>query len=112
MNALDVIHFKIVAEESELTGDRGEFFAPKFLYWMFGETERILGYEGLSVTIYLSSKRLIPCVELTYERKAPASIKSDDVVEKLRKHYGTVYTDKREFSEKVLKVETQFQLPG
>jgi hypothetical protein len=38
---------------------------------MFGEKEVITGYEGLSVTIFLSSKRLIPYVELTYEKKAP-----------------------------------------
>jgi hypothetical protein len=34
------------------------------------------------------------------------------VVEKLRKHYGTIYTDKKEFATKVLAYESQFQLPG
>jgi hypothetical protein len=50
---------------------------------MFGEKELIQGYEGLSVTIFLSSKRLIPYVEITYERQAPISTKVDDILFKL-----------------------------
>jgi hypothetical protein len=50
---------------------------------MFGEKEVITGYEGLSVTIFLSSKRLIPYVELTYEKKAPIQAKVDDIMEKI-----------------------------
>jgi len=64
---------------------------------MFGEDERITGYEGLQVTIYLSSKRLIPYVEMTFEAKAPIFAKIDDVIGKLQKHYGTLYTNKAEF---------------
>jgi len=41
------------------------------LDWIFGEKEQIQGYEGLSVTIFLSSKRLVPYVEITFEKKAP-----------------------------------------
>ena len=69
------------------------FFEAKFLDWvsfqrsdrgqLFGEKELISGYEGLSVTVFLSSKRLIPYVEITYERKAPISAKVDDVLFKL-----------------------------
>jgi hypothetical protein len=33
-----------------------DFFAPKFLHWIFGEKEEIKGYEGLNITFYLSSK--------------------------------------------------------
>ena len=50
---------------------------------MLGEEERIMGYEGLQVTIYLSSKRLIPYVEMTWESKAPIFAKIDDVIGKL-----------------------------
>ena len=92
----------MVSTDAELVSDAGSFFAPKYLYWMLGEEERILGYEGLQVVVYLSAKRLIPCVEVTFARKAPAAAKVDDVVEKLRKHYGTIYTDKQEFASKVL----------
>ena len=69
---------------------------------MLGEEERILGYEGLQIIVYLSSKRLIPYVEVTWKSKAPTTVKVDDIVEKLQKHYGTIYTDKSEFVSKVL----------
>ncbi len=82
----------------DITSESGPFFAPKFLYWMLGEDERVMGYEGLQVTIYLSSKRLIPFVEMSWEAKAPSFAKIDDIIGKLRKHYGTLYTDKAEFA--------------
>ena len=83
VKAIDSFHFKIVAHPIDITAESGQFFAPKFLYWMFGENERIMGYEGLQVTIYLSSKRLIPYVEMTWDSKAPSFAKSDDVIGKL-----------------------------
>lgn len=54
---------------------------------LFGEKEHITGYEGLSVTVYLSSKRLIPFVEVTFEKQAPISAKVDDVIFKIQEHY-------------------------
>ncbi len=50
---------------------------------MLGEEERILGYEGLQIIIYLSSQRLIPCVEVTWTAKAPNTVKIDDIMQKL-----------------------------
>jgi hypothetical protein len=50
---------------------------------MFGEKELITGYEGLSVTIFLSSRRLVPYVEMTFEKKAPIQAKIDDVIDKI-----------------------------
>jgi hypothetical protein len=47
VKAIESIHFKVVRSEQDITGDSGLFFAPKFLYWMLGEDERIMGYEGL-----------------------------------------------------------------
>ena len=67
----------------DLTPDDGNFFAPKFLYWLLNEEEKILGYENLQVIIYLSSKRLIPCVEMHYTAKAPIASKVDDIMAKL-----------------------------
>jgi len=71
---------------------------------MLGEDERVTGYEGLQVTIYLSSKRLIPYVEMTWESKAPSFAKIDDIIGKLKKHYGVIHTNKSEFV-KVLEEE-------
>lgn len=55
---------------------------------MFGEKEQIVGYEGLSVTIFLSSKRLVPFVELTFEKQAPTASKIDDILFKIKEHYS------------------------
>ena len=73
---------------------------------LFGEEERIQGYENLSVTICLSARRLIPFVSVTYEKKAPLLVaKIDDIEEMLRKHYGTIYTDKDKYVQEVLAFE-------
>lgn len=112
MKAIESVHFKIVKSEYDINPESGQFFAPKFLYWMLGDDERIMGYEGLQVVIYLSAKRLIPYVELNYSSKAPISSKVDDIIGKLQKHYGTLYTDKNEFVSKVLQNESSVALPG
>ncbi len=46
---------------------------------MFKEKERISGYEGLSVDITLSKKTLMPLVQITYEKKAPAFANVDNI---------------------------------
>ena len=50
---------------------------------MYGNDERISGYEGLSVDVTLSKKRLIPFAQITYENKAPAFANIDKITEKL-----------------------------
>jgi histone acetyltransferase 1 len=52
-----------------------------------------MGYEGLSIDIRLSQKFLIPLVKISYEKKAPECANIDDIEEKLRSHYGKIYTD-------------------
>jgi hypothetical protein len=47
VKAIDAFHFKVVESEQDITIEQGSFFAPKFLYWMLGEEEKIIGYEGL-----------------------------------------------------------------
>jgi hypothetical protein len=110
VKALDSFHFKIVTSIGEVNADSGSFFAPKFLYWMFGEEERIRGYQNLSVSIYLSAKRLVPYIEIDYSEKAPAWAKTDDLKEKLLKHYG-IFLSKSEF-EAELDEEKAMEMPG
>ena len=59
---------------------------------IFGKNERISGYEGLSVDIALSPKRLIPFLTVTYETKAPSFANIDNIEEKLQKQFGRIYT--------------------
>ena len=60
---------------------------------MFGESERISGYEGLSIDITLSAKRLIPYYQISYVKKAPAFANVDNLPDKLKKHFGKIYDD-------------------
>ena len=81
-----------------------------------GDEERIQGYENLSITICLSSKRLIPFMTVAYERKASEVslfAQIDDVEAMIKKHYGTVYTDKELFVKEVLEYEKNtWAIPG
>lgn len=79
---------------------------------MLGEEEKIMGYEGLQVIIYLSSKRLVPYVEVHWQSKAPVFTKIDDLIGKITKHYGVIFTCKNEFTQKVLNLEKSYELPG
>ena len=63
------------------------------------------------MTICLSSKRLIPYLQVNYVRKAPPFAKIDDIEQLLRKHYGTIYTDLSKYESEVLAQENM-ALPG
>jgi hypothetical protein len=47
----------------------------------------------------------VPLVKITYASKAPGSTKLDNIEEKLRDHYGVIYTDGSKFQKEVLDVE-------
>lgn len=78
-----------------VTPEEGQFFAPKYLYWLgLGEEEKIRGYRDLQVNIYLSSKRLIPYVQIQFSHQAEnlllATNQNHDIRAMLEKHYGTL----------------------
>lgn len=68
---------------------------------------QIIGYEGLSIDITLSSKFLVPLVQISYTKIAPSGAKDqiDDIEGKLRDHYGVIYTDPKKYQVEVLEVE-------
>mmetsp|Transcript_3914 Transcript_3914/g.2639 ORF Transcript_3914/g.2639 Transcript_3914/m.2639 type:complete len:106 (-) Transcript_3914:1009-1326(-) len=100
---------RFVTDDSEMqtdqANDQKNYFSPRFLHWLFGEKEQIFGYEGLSVEIILSCKRLIPLVQISYDKKAPAFANIDNIEDKLTKHYGKMYTDSQLFDSEVLEFE-------
>lgn len=108
VKASEVFHFKIVSERGQIDGssaDQPIFFAPKFTHFLF-ETERIQGYEGLEVLIFLSSKHLVPYVKISYRKKAPSFAKIDKLEEIIQSHFEIkVYTDLDEYVKEVLEVE-------
>ena len=66
------------------------------------------------MTIFLSSKRLIPYMTISYKKKVEGLFaKVDDIEAMLTKHYGTVYTDKDKFVKEVLDHEKKtWAMPG
>lgn len=58
--------------EADTTGLRTfHRFHPKFTYPIFGEEERIFGYQGLDITFRFAAHDLRPNVVISYERKFP-----------------------------------------
>lgn len=49
--------------------DKLSTFHPKFTYPIFGEEERIFGYQGLSIDICFAAHDLRPNVNIYYEKK-------------------------------------------
>ena len=101
VNAKDSIHFRI-------GGDSQKWFAPKYTHQIFDEKEQIKGYEGLSVEMTLSPKYLVPLVQIHFTKKAPSfALNIDNIEEKLRDHFGKIYTDPVQFQIEVLDKEAQ-----
>ena len=94
------IHFKVANDSKQ-----EQYFGPTFTHQVFDEKGQIKGYENLSIDITLSPKFLVPLVRVTYTEKAPASASVDDIEEKLRNHYGKIYTDAAKYQQEVLDEE-------
>jgi len=57
--------------------------------------------------VYLSSKRLVPLIEVSFEKKAPifAAIDVDNLDEKLKEAFTTYYTDRTLYETEILAKE-------
>ena len=106
VKALESINFRIGI-------DSQEFFAPKFTHQLFGEKEQILGYENLAIDITLSEKFLIPLVQISYTKKAPAfAVNVTNIDKILTDHFGTIYTDVQKYQSEVLDWEAKCPMLG
>ena len=47
-------------------------FNPTFTYPIFGEEERIFGYQGLQINLRFAAHDLLPNVEISYEKRFKA----------------------------------------
>ena len=64
-----------------------------------------MGYEGLSIDIQLSRLFLVPLVKITWEKKAPTCANIDNIEDKLRTHYGKLYTDEALYKAEIVEWE-------
>ena len=60
-------------------------FNPTFTYPVYGESQAIYGYKGLSVRLLFACDDMSPCVQVTYDAIAPkiAEVEAEDVVQPL-----------------------------
>lgn len=60
-------------------------FNPTFTYQLYGESQAIYGYKGLSVRLLFACDDMSPCVCVAYDAIAPkvAEVEAEDVVEPL-----------------------------
>lgn len=61
-------------------------FHPKFTYPVFGEEERIFGYQGLHINLRFAAHDLQPNVEINYDKKFKTigETKATDIEDVLR----------------------------
>ena len=61
-------------------------FHPEFTYPIFGEQERIFGYQGLRINLRFSAHLLRPNLEVLYEKKfkAVGDTKATDIEQTLK----------------------------
>eukprot|EP00347_Sterkiella_histriomuscorum_P005759 403355378 len=109
VDARQAINFRLSSDINKLEDLQATtlFFSPQFVHFVFGKDERISGYEGLSIDITLSKKKLMPFVQFTYENKAPAFANIDNINDLLLKHYGRISERPEDFI-KILKEEENF----
>lgn len=64
---------RLTRAERDTKESRGSFLSPQYTYTIFGETERIFGYKGLSIDISLAADSLLTLLEVKYSERIPES---------------------------------------
>ncbi|KAI4214738.1 MAG: hypothetical protein LQ351_002814 [Letrouitia transgressa] len=61
-------------------------FHPRFTYPIFGEEERIFGYQGLQINLRFAAHDLLPNIQISYDKrfKPVGDTKATDLLEKLK----------------------------
>ncbi|KAK6183635.1 hypothetical protein SNE40_011071 [Patella caerulea] len=86
LNANDVIHFKLVRNESDVE-DHDKTFKADMTHQIFGEQESIFGYKDLEVKMYYTAAKLTTYLSMSYIDKVTPKrfdgLVPDDIIPKL-----------------------------
>ncbi|KAL9100098.1 MAG: hypothetical protein Q9163_004488 [Psora crenata] len=84
-NANDALDISLVQAGEHSPNDLS-IFHPRFTYPIFGEEERIFGYQGLRIHLRFAAHNLRPHAEISYDKKfkAVGETKATDIVEALK----------------------------
>ncbi|KDQ33945.1 hypothetical protein PLEOSDRAFT_1033752 [Pleurotus ostreatus PC15] len=90
-----------------------ENFHPTFTYPIYGEEEKIYGYEGLTIDLRFASGSLVPYLSVNYSAKLPSTSTVDDVEGTLSQFIPSDYlTDEAAFLAQVEQDGTTFKPSG
>ena len=81
----DALHISLVTA-GEHSPDTLSTFHPQFTYPIFGEEERIFGYQNLHIDLKFAAHDLRPNIEISYDKKLKAvgDTRATDLTETLR----------------------------
>ncbi|EMD34394.1 hypothetical protein CERSUDRAFT_117259 [Gelatoporia subvermispora B] len=95
------------------TREAYEGFHPTFTYPIFGEDEKIYGYQGLTIDLKFASGSLAQLLSISYSERLPSSTAVDDIEGALSKHIPPGYdTDPEAFAARVEADALSFKPPG
>ncbi|GMR42009.1 hypothetical protein PMAYCL1PPCAC_12204, partial [Pristionchus mayeri] len=84
-DGLECVSLKFVRDADKI--DRAEEYAPEYVYQHFGDSENIVGYKDLSLTIVYSEASMKCYPIIKYNKKmdeAKEGVKADDIMVKLK----------------------------
>lgn len=116
-DANESLHLSLVrAKEDKASLTQREAFDnfhPTFTYPIFGDDEKIYGYENLQVDLKFASGSLLPYLGISYSQKLPAQSAVDEIEESLKKFIPSDYSkDETEFLKRVEEEATSFKPIG
>ena len=88
-DANTVLKFHLIDNDKLSNSDALSTFRPLYTHQIFTSAERIFGYTGLKVDVYLSCATLKGFLKVRYNKKLA---KADDVQKKLWNHFGENFT--------------------
>lgn len=89
VDANNVCKFHLIDTDRFASSETLSSFRPLFTHQVFSSSEKIFGYTGLKVDIYLTWATLKAYLKVRYNKR---SQKHDDVEEMLAKHFGENFT--------------------
>ncbi|KAI0259913.1 acyl-CoA N-acyltransferase [Gloeopeniophorella convolvens] len=113
----EALHLSLVRarEDKEVLGDNESYenFHPTFTYPIYGEDEKIYGYNDLVIDLRFASGSLVQFLDIRYSAKLPSTSTLDDVRGTIEKFIPEgYYQDEDEFLARVEEDATSFRPLG
>ncbi|KAF7294688.1 Histone acetyltransferase type B catalytic subunit [Mycena indigotica] len=112
-DANQALCLSLVRAQADDQVEETQSFHPRFTYPIYGDDEKIYGYNGLTIDLRFASGSLAPFLNIKYAKKLDSSSTVDDVEGTLAKFLPEdVYRDEKSFLERVEVDSIAFKPPG